>query len=183
MHDLWPFAEPGVNYKVHPKWTFLVIGDDGSVWTIQPRSRCNTPSWRRREPSISRFGYAVLTISQKGIHKPLGVRLHRLILEAFVGPCPDGMEGCHNDDDKLNNRLSNLRWDTRFGNMADRVARDCCNRGEQNGMAKLSDSQRALIREEYAVGGVTYYDLGRKYKVDHSAIYKIVRGRRSKSRG
>lgn len=47
--------------------------------------------------------------------------VHRLVLEAFVGPCPDGMEGCHNDGDPTNNRLENLRWDTRSGNIHDAI--------------------------------------------------------------
>lgn len=47
--------------------------------------------------------------------------LHRLVLEAFVGPCPDGMQGCHWDDDPTNNRLSNLRWDTPRANSLDNV--------------------------------------------------------------
>jgi hypothetical protein len=47
--------------------------------------------------------------------------IHRLVLEAFVGPCPDGMEACHYDDDPDNNHLSNLRWDTRLANRADLV--------------------------------------------------------------
>ena len=46
--------------------------------------------------------------------------VHRLVLEAFVGPCPDGMEACHADDDPANNHVSNLRWDTRQENMLDR---------------------------------------------------------------
>lgn len=47
--------------------------------------------------------------------------VHRLVLEAFVGPCPDGMEGCHWDDDPKNNPLSNLRWDTLSANRHDMV--------------------------------------------------------------
>ena len=45
----------------------------------------------------------------------------RLVLEAFVGPCPPGMECCHRDDDPKNNRVDNLRWDTRSANRYDRV--------------------------------------------------------------
>jgi hypothetical protein len=48
------------------------------------------------------------------------VNVHRLVLEAFVGPCPDGMECCHNDGDATNNRVENLRWDTRSENFLDR---------------------------------------------------------------
>lgn len=46
---------------------------------------------------------------------------HRLVLEAFVGPCPPGMEACHNDGDPSNNALSNLRWDTKSANMLDKL--------------------------------------------------------------
>jgi hypothetical protein len=45
--------------------------------------------------------------------------VHRLVLEAFVGPCPDGMEGCHGNF--RNNALSNLRWDTKSANQFDSV--------------------------------------------------------------
>lgn len=45
--------------------------------------------------------------------------VHRIVLEAFVGPCPTGMECCHNDNNRTNNRLENLRWDTRYGNCQD----------------------------------------------------------------
>ena len=47
--------------------------------------------------------------------------VHRLALLAFVGPCPEGAQACHWDDDKTNNHLSNLRWGTGSDNMRDRV--------------------------------------------------------------
>lgn len=47
--------------------------------------------------------------------------VHRLVLEAFVGPCPEGMEACHYNDTFTDNRLCNLRWDTREANTADRI--------------------------------------------------------------
>lgn len=47
--------------------------------------------------------------------------VHRLVLLAFRGEAPDGHQGCHNDGDKQNNRLTNLRWDTQSGNVLDQV--------------------------------------------------------------
>src|SRR5512139_282070 len=47
--------------------------------------------------------------------------VHRLVLEAFIGQCPSGMEACHNDGNRGNNALSNLRWDTRSSNGHDAV--------------------------------------------------------------
>lgn len=48
-------------------------------------------------------------------------RVHRLVAQAFLGPCPVGMNVCHWDDNPLNNQLSNLRYGTRSDNMRDRV--------------------------------------------------------------
>lgn len=48
-------------------------------------------------------------------------RVHQLVLEAFVGPRPPGMEGCHWDDNKENNAVTNLRWDTHSANELDKV--------------------------------------------------------------
>lgn len=47
--------------------------------------------------------------------------IHRLVLLAFVGPCPHGMECCHWDGDPTNNRLENLRWGTHTENMQDKM--------------------------------------------------------------
>jgi hypothetical protein len=45
--------------------------------------------------------------------------VHTLVLETFIGPCPPGLECCHNDGNPQNNRVSNLRWDTRVNNIQD----------------------------------------------------------------
>lgn len=63
--------------------------------------------------------------------------VHQLVLETFVGPCPDGMEVCHADDDAGNNYLSNLRYDTHRENLIERTRnggshnanKDVCPRG------------------------------------------------------
>lgn len=65
--------------------------------------------------------------SGKARHRRLSVKLpsgkthtvHTLVLTAFVGPRPEGAEGCHNDGDPANNRVENLRWDTHTENMRD----------------------------------------------------------------
>ena len=51
--------------------------------------------------------------------KPRLVRIHSLVLRTFKGNRPKGLEGCHNDGEKLNNHISNLRWDTHKNNMQD----------------------------------------------------------------
>jgi hypothetical protein len=48
--------------------------------------------------------------------------VHHLVIEAFLGPRPDGMDACHNNGQSHDNRLENLRWDTPINNAADRRA-------------------------------------------------------------
>jgi hypothetical protein len=82
--------------------------------------------------------------------------LHRLILLAFVGPCPPGKECCHYDGDPANNRLENLRWDTRKSNAADRTRHGTMHmpvkRGSSNGLAKLDEAQVVRMRQLRAEG-------------------------------
>lgn len=47
--------------------------------------------------------------------------VHRLVLESFVGPCPEGLEACHQDGDPSNNFVANLYWGTRSENVRDAV--------------------------------------------------------------
>lgn len=47
--------------------------------------------------------------------------VHTVMLESFVGPRPEGMQGLHWDDDPAHNVLSNLRWDTPGANQSDCV--------------------------------------------------------------
>lgn len=47
--------------------------------------------------------------------------VHRLVLLAFEGECPEGMETRHLDGDPRNNELSNLRYGTHSENMYDKV--------------------------------------------------------------
>ena len=42
--------------------------------------------------------------------------VHRLVLTAFVSPCPDGKEANHINGIKTDNRLENLEWVTRSEN-------------------------------------------------------------------
>jgi hypothetical protein len=49
------------------------------------------------------------------------VAVHRLVMESFVGPCPEGMEVCHINGNGFDNRLENLRYDTHANNMAEQA--------------------------------------------------------------
>ncbi len=66
--------------------------------------------------------------------------VHRLVLETFIGECPDGMECAHNNGIPDDNRPENLRWDTRKGNHSDKNIHGTMARGERNAKSKITDS-------------------------------------------
>jgi hypothetical protein len=50
--------------------------------------------------------------------------IHDLVLEAWIGPRPPGIiHGCHADDNKTNNRPTNLSWETALANEQTKVQR------------------------------------------------------------
>lgn len=102
--------------------------------------------------------------------------IHHLVLEAFVGPCPEGMETCHNNGDPSDNRLENLRWDTHRSNIHDRALHGTDNRGDRHPMRKLCEADIPEIREMLA-DGVSQSRVAREFGVARTTIMMIATGR------
>jgi DNA-binding XRE family transcriptional regulator len=102
--------------------------------------------------------------------------VHALVLTAFSGACPVGLEGCHNDGDPANNALSNLRWDTREGNQADRVTHGTSNRGARNGQAKLDEARAHEIKRRLTAKE-TQASIAKAMGVSRSAVSAIATGK------
>lgn len=64
-------------------------------------------------------GYLQVKLCRDGRMK--GELVHVLVLSAFTGLRPEGLEACHCNGDRTDNRAANLRWDTRSENMLDKV--------------------------------------------------------------
>lgn len=70
------------------------------------------------EPGNTDGRYLYVSLSKEGATCLRSV--HSLVLEAFVGPRPLGMLGCHANDNGHDNYLENLRWGTHGDNLRDR---------------------------------------------------------------
>jgi hypothetical protein len=140
------------------------VGSNGSVWSSKSSTRSisrrykNSPSWPwyRLSPHLTPSGHLMVGLTDAT--GKLKTRLvHRLVLEAFVGPRPEGQECCHSpDQDPTNNRLRNLRWDTKTANQqeASRLGRNRTsrNRGENNPRTRLTVDDVVAIRELRSAG-------------------------------
>ena len=132
----------------------------------------------RRKPRLKKLtancDHLILNLRADG--KTTGRYVHRLVLEAFVGPCPSGMECRHLDGNGFNNHLDNLKWGTRVENIADSKRHGTFNvgRGERHGKAKLTAADVIAIRE--ACGRVSLRMLAARYGVSYGHVSKIARG-------
>lgn len=147
-------------------------------YPVQLQSRTLTPVIKR-----SRYGRpvaAIVSVSIDGAKTDL--RVHRLVLEAFVGPCPADQEGCHEDGDPANNRLGNLRWGTRQSNRDDMVrhgtrVRPPMHVGDAHPRAALNAERAAIILSVKKWRRGMQTDFATEFGVSTHAIYCVRKGK------
>jgi HNH endonuclease len=128
------WGEVGVRYAPIPGRDGYLAGDDGSIWSLRgKRPLKRKPGWATKNRDRAYICFS----------PNVQVQVAHLILFAFWGPRPVGLECCHNDGDSSNNRPDNLRWDTRASNIEDNHTHGIYERlqskkGEKNGNAKMS---------------------------------------------
>ena len=162
-----------VKYKDIPGFPGYRVGNDGSVWSrrLPIRGGRMGADWKRLNPVLRR-GYERVGLRQ---HNRIHWRaVHHLVLEAFVGPRPEGMEGCHfPDPDKRNNAVENLRWDTPKGNSSDTVKLGRHRHGSRHKDAKISEADVPVIRALVA-GGMSRRAVARRYGLSNISVNGIV---------
>lgn len=120
-------------------------------------------------PSFTRAGYAKVNL--RGRRQRY---VHRLVLEAFVGPCPEGMECLHGPNGTTDNSLGNIRWGTRAENQRDKKRDGTDNCGQKHPLAKLSNEDIKTIRS--ATG--TQSEIGKKFGISQHTVSRIRSGKR-----
>ena len=168
-------------------WKFVVgyegyyeVSDFGRVRSIGRKIKCSRGMRFvdgrvlsiHKNKRRSNYCSVVLSVDQRKER----LYIHRMVLDAFVGVNPDGMQGCHFDGDPTNNYLDNLRWDTPKANNADKLMHGTDIRGEKSSAAKITSDNviqiRARSHSEFHKTIADDYDISRQ-QVD-----RIVRGER-----
>src|SRR6187402_1272235 len=107
------------------------IGENGVLKSLFIYKIDGSVRWRTMKGCPDTNGYTKVTLSNsKGKETHL---IHQLVLFAFRGPCPKGLEGRHLDGTPSNNCLSNLEYGTHTENMADKHRHGRALTGEVNG--------------------------------------------------
>lgn len=153
------------------------IGSDGSVWSERGRHRVYTGVWKRLKGGHLPRGHLYVNLVTKEHKRGWPHLIHRLVLEAFVGPCPPGMQACHDPDrNPSNNRLENLRWDTSRANSADSIRHGTMPHGSDKWAAKLHESDIPVIRALRRMGWANLR-IANAFLVSFEAIRRITAGK------
>lgn len=100
--------------------------------------------------------------------------IHHLVLNAFVGLCPEGQECRHLDDDPTNNRLINLQWGTRSENIFDGIRNGKRMIDERYCNARLTAEQARRVK----YGDERSRDLVSDLSISETTVRDIRRGRK-----
>jgi len=134
-HEIW---QPVVGFESRYE-----VSDYGKVRSLVFKNRVT--SYRYDEPlmlklTVMKNGYLRVNLHENG--KNLNAFVHRIVLGAFVGPCPNGYQACHYNGIKDDNRLENLELTTKNQHMRDH------NNGYRDGYEKgLLDGRNTRIKE------------------------------------
>ena len=164
----------------YPGYDISNRGQVRSYWKQVGNGRGHSVKWvmtdcpqRILRTSLS-AGYPHVALRKEG--NRFIFRIHILVLLAFIGPCPPGLQCCHNNGNPTKNLLENLRYDTLSNNQLDRRKHGTDNApcGEAHCRAKLTEADVRKIREMYAQGGYTHKMLANLFCVATPQITNII---------
>lgn len=143
------------------------VGTDGSVW-----SKCRGRWERLKTHKIKKKSGYIRYVLGPGAKAFLA---HRLVLLAFDGPCPPGMEARHFPDRcTANNALANLQWATRRTNYLDKKLHGTEYNGVKHHRCKTTEETVRAIRRDHAELGIGNKRLARKYGMDPGTVSNII---------
>jgi hypothetical protein len=163
------YSTPPIDSRPIPGHPGYAILDGGELWSCWNNRGRMTNVWHaRRPPKPDRKGYLRIELRGK-----IRRYVHDLVLEVFVGLCPPGLEGCHNDGDPGNNFVTNLRWDTQENNQADKIKHGRFTKGERVPGAVLKESDIPEIFHQYSLG-LTHREIAEIFGINKWTIGSVL---------
>lgn len=159
--------------SIEPTWTaiagfegYYIVSADGHVKSLHPR---HGEHGLVLKPKIDRYGYAHVCLIVNYVRTWRSV--HSLVAEAFIGCRPEGMQVAHNDGNKLNNCVNNLRYATALENASDKHAHGTILRGRHVGSSKINEEIVVAIRGHSG----TQKEISEQFGISRSSVSYIQR--------
>ena len=183
--------EVRTQWRVVPGFPDYEVSDNGEVRRCTDHYRLKAqlahhivPQWvrkrrvKRLDETVTNLDYMCITLYNAEDRKHQSFLVHRLVLLAFCGDPPTRLhQAAHNDGDRFNNVLENLRWATAAENQADRKKHGTSNRGSRHGLSKINEDDVQKIRQMLA-DGVRGQIVALYFNVTYGTVSAVRRGSR-----
>lgn len=149
-----------------PDFPGYLVDEDGMIWRVRGSSI------KLCSQTLGSDGYMrVYLLNSDGVGGSR--RVNVVVCSAFHGRRPsDKHQALHNDNNRLNNRPSNLRWGTHQDNMKDYAK-------SESGKI-LSNEEVIELRRLASLGLFSYSDLAKRFACSSEYARQIIRRERRK---
>jgi hypothetical protein len=162
-------------WKAIPGYDGYEVSDFGNVRSYYLKG--NHKRKRAEFPRLLRLRgerYPSVQLPVDGTYRNRAV--HRLVMLAFFGPCPEGFEVAHLNGDNTDNRLVNLAYVSHVENESHKVAHGTSSAGEGNSNAALQGWQVAEIKF-LAAKSIPQGRIADLFEISHKQVDDILRER------
>lgn len=174
-----------------PRSVTVPVGSNPTSSTIVEERRVieSFPAYTISNLGVVRKGEKVLKGNFKNKYQYIQVSLrepgrratpliHKLVLEAFVGERPPGMEARHLDGNPRNNRLDNLAWGTAQENTDDKKIHGTIMRGDNHVHRVLCEQDVIDVRRRAKEGTATTKQLAKEFGISEGGMRAILNGQK-----
>lgn len=153
------------------------VSNKGRVRSWRVRGHANGVEASPRIIRASACGRGYLHVALTKLGRRHFRLVHRLVADAFIGECPDGLTVNHRNEDKRDNRAENLEYIT----LGDNVRYG-------TGVARSRETRRVIMTERYGkpvilrspsgqvVGFPSRCAAAREIGVSHGSLFNLVSG-------
>ena len=173
--DIFYKGEGGTKLKLHkiPGHERYAADRNGDVYALIGNGRV-LKNPKRLKQAVDSNGRHIVSLSGEESGTQYTHRVSQLVCAAFHGPRPTEKHmALHEDDNKDNNKKTNLYWGLHKRNMEDRARNGTTYEGSKNPFSKFSEEQVSEVIELLRSGEFTQREIALHYDVTFQAIQLI----------